>query len=286
MEHKMPFKYYNKHESKTMSSGNAVTLQVPVYGTIHNIALRFTTSAGADCTEAQIRSEVGNVRLTFNGRDIVNCTAARLYDLYEVLGTEVQEYQGIAGVMELNLARLLFNNPSTRDNFAFGTADLQTIQVTVTAGTLTNVSAVQVVTGRTAENRKLGAYGKFIDYPISFNTTGDHTVDTLPRDPDSAYAVVMAYMGASGTITDGELRVNNVTVQEKLPANLNKLFLSNNRLAVPSGYYVYGINDGQDSTLIAMAGVTDLRFIQTFSVAPGAAGYVLSALTINGIVNK
>lgn len=278
-------KTFNLHEVKPLTSNQQATIQIPVYGTIHNMILRFATASAA-ATEAEIRAQIGNIRLTFNGRDIVNTTAARLFDLYEALGAQVQENLGVAGNLELNIGRLLFELPEIRDNFAYGTADLTTIQVSVTAGTLTTIVSVQGITGRTNENRLLGAHSKFIDYPQSFNATGDHTVDTLPRDPDSAYAAILTNSGASGTITHGEVRVNNTTVQERLPRDTNQLVLSSNRFAQPTGYYFYCFNDTASGSLLPMQGITDLRFITTFSVAPGAAGYVHSALTFNGIISN
>lgn len=279
----MGIKTTQLHETKPLTSGQQVTLQVPVYGTIHNMMLRFTNAAGAVSTEAQIRAEIGNIRLTFNGKDVVNTTAARLYDMYEALGNNVYNNLGSNGNIELNLGRLIFTDPVARDALGFGTADITTIQVTVTAGTLTNIQAVQAITARDNVARVLGAYAKYIDYPQSFNATGDHTVDTLPRDPDSAYIGVLTSNGASGTITFGEVRVNNVTIQERQPRDTNELVLSSNRFAQPTGYYAYIFNDGSQGAILPMSGVTDLRFITTFSVAPGAAGYVKSALTINGM---
>ena len=276
----MGMKTTNVHEAKTLTSNTVSTLQIPAYGKIQSLFLRFTTGAGADNTEAEIRAQVGNIRLTINGRDIVNCTAARLYDLYEVMGPNATVPAGTNGVLELNIGRLVFTDPQVRDLFGFGTADVTSIQVQVTAGTLTTVASVQAFTARQAINENLGTYCRFIDYPQSFNSTGDHTVDTLPREINSDYLAVMASTGASGTITFGECRVNNATVIERTPLNVNAVFLSNDRLAQPSGYYVYHFADGSLFGRLPMQGVTDLRFITTFSVAPGAASYVMSALTV------
>lgn len=279
----MPILTSQNHETKPLTSGQQATLQIPVYGTIHNLILRFATAAGAAATEAQIRAEVGNIRLTFNGRDIVNTSVSRLFDLYEALGNRVAVNAGVAGNVELNLARLMYTLPEVQMFFGFGTQDVNTIQVSVTAGTLTNVASVQAITTRDNIARILGAHGTFIDYPQSFNATGDHTVDTLPRDQDSAYGIVLVDDGASGTITFGEVRVNNVTITERCPSDTNQLKLSSVNLIQPSGYFVHGFNDGSQNALLPMSGVTDFRVITTFSVAPGAAGYVITPLAIKGI---
>lgn len=276
----MTLKTTNRHEQRSVSSNSVTTLQVPIGGKLHSIMLRFSTSADADVTEAAIRAEIGIIRLTVNGKDLVNASATKILDLYEALGRQVSENTGVASVLELNVGRLVYTDPDARELFGLGTADVQSIQVSVTGGTLSTIANVQCFTTRTAENQKLGAYMKFINYPVNFNSTGDHTMDTLPRDADSAYLAVLADAGASGTMTHGEVRTGTVTLKERVPAAVNKLAISNDRLVTPSGYFVYAFMDTSLFTRLQMAGINDLRFIQTFSVAPGAAGYNLSALTV------
>lgn len=268
------------HEQKPLTTGQITTLQIPTGQKIQSCTLYFTTAAGAAAAEADIRSELGNVRLTINGKDIVNATTIRILDMQEALGTRVGTAAGIAGAVELNLGRLLFVDPVARDFVGWGTADVSSIQVQITAGTLVNVANVQAITQRSPVSEVFQNYCKFISYPQSFNSTGDHTVDTLPRDLDSSYLAVQIDDGASGTITNGEVRVNGVTITEKLPANANAQFNSNKGYQAVSGYYNHFFTDGTISARLPMPGVTDLRFIQTFSVAPGAASYTVTPLTL------
>lgn len=276
-------KVIQAHETKTLTSSTNSTIQVPVGGKLHNIMLRFATSADADVTEAAIRAEIGNIRLTVNGVDLVNATAAKLLDMYEALGLNVGVNAGVASVLELNLGRLLFTDPVTRDLFGIGTANVQTVQIQVTAGTLSTIANVRAFTSREMVAENLGIFSKFINYPRSFNATGQDTFDTLPRDPDASYMVVLSDAGASGTQTYGEIRANNISVKDPIPRAVNGLSLSNDRLQQPSGYFVYGFNDGNLKTRLPMVGVNDLRFINTFSVAPGAAGYNMSVLTVHNL---
>lgn len=272
------------HDTKPLVTNQQTTIQVPVYGTIQSLVLRFTESSGAPAAVADIRSEITNIRLTFNGREVVNVTPARLFDFYAHLANHVAVPAGNVGNLELCIGRLLYDTPEVRDAFGWGTENIQTIQVQITSGTLVNVANAQVISARTAEQRVLGSHFRFIDFPQSFNATGDHTVDTLPRDPDSAYALVMTDDGTAGTITFGECKVNNNTVFDRIPRDTITQFLSNNRYAHTAGYYIYSFSDGAGGTLLPMSGVTDLRFKTTFSVAPGAGGYTMAALTLNGIV--
>lgn len=267
------------HEQKTLSSSQITTLSIPSGGKIQSFCAAFFTAAGALVTEAQIRSEITNLRLTLNGKDIINASPVQILDLYEALGVRVESPAGLAGVVELNIGRLLFVDPVLKDVFGFGTADVSSIQLQVTAGTLSAIASVQAVTERSPINEVLGVYCKYINYGISFNSTGDNTVDTLPRDTDSSYLALMIDDGASGTITHNEIRVNSNTIREKLLIGVNDLFNSNKGYAQPSGYYAVMFADGTLKGQLPMRGVVDLRVITTFSVAPGAGGYSIAALT-------
>lgn len=276
----MGIKYISAHESKPLTSGAQATLQVPVGGKIHGFQLHFTTSGGANVTEAAIRAEIGTIRLTVNGKDVVNASAIKILDLYEVLGRNVNDNTAVASVLELNVGRNVYTDPAQRDLFGIGTNDVQSIQVQITAGTLSTIANVQIYTLREPVNENLGVYMRFINYNISYNATGDHSYDTMPRDSDSSYLAVMADAGASGTMTHGEVRLGSTTLKQRVPAAVNTLINSTDRYATPSGLYVYSFMDGNVLTRLPMKDVDDLRFVQTFSVAPGAAGYNMSALTV------
>lgn len=277
------------HQQLANTTSQTTTLQIPTGGKIHDIFLRFTTSAGAISTEAQIRADItGNIRLSFGGIDMVNVPMARLLDIYKIMGSRVGKASTlVAGVLNLNLARIFYDDPKAKDLFGIGTAGVTNIQVQIGCGTIANANNVQTFTTRTAENEAMGTYGKLIDYPRNFNATGDDTVDTLPRNINSAYLALFVNAGASGVITTNEVRVNGQIIREKTPKEVNSLMNSN-----------YGFNsDGADSAgegvympvifahgaldaYLPMKNVTDLRFVTNFSTAPGSGGYYLTPLTL------
>lgn len=273
-------KTFSKHENRTLSSSNNQTLQIPTGGKLHSICLYFKTAAGAAATEAQIRAEIANLRLTVGGRDIVNAPVAKILDAYEALGSNVHNNVAVAGCVELNLGRLIYTDPGLRDLFGIGTMDVSSIQVQVQAGTLSGIASVESYTEREPVNEGMGTYCRFIDYQQSFNSTGDHTVDTLSRDPSTSYLALMVSTGASGVITQSAVKVGQVTLREDVPLNVNKLFLSNNRMEQPTGYFIHGFTDGTVTARLSMQGVPDMRIVTNFSTAPGAASYSVTALTV------
>lgn len=280
----MGTKNHASHESKALSSNGISTLNIPVGGKIHSMVLRFATGADADATVAAIKSEISNIRLTINGKDIINASPTKLYDLYATLGQNINTGAGINGVLELNIGRLVYTDPAVRNLFGFGTNNVQTIQISVTAGTLSTIASVRCFTERSSDTENLGMYCRFINYVVSFNSTGDHTMDTMPRDPDSRYLAVLTDGGASGTITDSEVKLSQVSAREKAKASVNAQIVSNNRFAQQTGYFAHLFMDGALDSGLPMVGVSDLRFINTFSVAPGAGGYNQSALTVVNLV--
>jgi hypothetical protein len=138
---------------------------------------------------------------------------------------------------------------------------------------------VQLITGREDKVENLGTYVTMIDYQQNFNATGDHTVDTLPRDLNQSYLMVMCDDGASGAISHGECRINNLTIRERLPISVNAMAVDMTGLQQPSGYYVYNFTDGGLKSRLPMNGVKDLRFLNTFTTAAGAGGYVMTAVS-------
>lgn len=273
-------KYRIAHESKPLTSSTSATLQIPAYGKIHALALNFTTGAGAAVTEAAIRSEIANIRLTINGVDHVNCTPAQILDLYEHLSVNVASPAAVAGAVELNVGRLIYTDPATRDLFGFGTANVESIQIEVRAGTLSTIANVQAHSERSTAKENLGVRCRYLNYVRNFNATGDDTFDTLPRDPEASYLTLMVSNGASGTITNGQVKVDNVTIKDPAPQAVNNLFNSNNRYAAVAGYYHYDFIDGSVNSRLPMLGVNDFRITSTFSVAAGAAGYNITALSV------
>lgn len=276
-------KIKQKHENISLASSATRTLQIPAGGKIQSCVLYFKTGAGAAAAEADIRSELSNIRVSAGGKDIISCTFIQLLDLYESLGTEVHTNTAVDGCVELNLGRLIYNDPAVRDIFGWGTKDVNSIQVQITAGTLVNVASFEAYTERqfgAAADEVLGTYCRFISYPQTFNSTGDHQVQTLPRDTNTSYLALLVDDGASGTIAEASVKIGSVTLTDKVPLNVNKQFLSNNRMEQPSGYYVHAFCDGSLLERMPMAGVNDFSVTHNFSVAPGAAGYAIAALTV------
>lgn len=268
------------HESKSITAGSILTYNVPSFDTIDDIILEFFDS-GAPATKVDILAAVGKIALNINGEQVVNLPLARLYDIYASLGQEVT--QNITNSIGLNIGRYLFKDPVTEDYFAYGCANVQTIQVQVYLNaTVQGLTDCQVTTIRRAVNSPLGAYIKLINYPQTMNTTGISTVDTLPRDSNEAYLSIMAHNGG-GKISQGECVMNGNSIIDPISQALDDYIVNARGLSAVDNVFNYSFSDGSIKGILPMIGVTELRLKTTFSKAPENGNYDLVAVSIRNV---
>lgn len=268
------------HESKTAQSGTILTYNVPSFDTIDDIIVQFLNN-GAPAALANIKAAVGKIALNINGEQVINVPFTRLCDVYSSLGVEVT--QNLVNCLGLNIARYLFKNPDNEDYFAWGCANIQTIQLQIYLNsTITGVTDCQVSTIRRSFNSTLGSYIKVINYPQTMSSTGISTVDTLPRDSNEAYLQIMAHNGG-GVIADGECVVNGNSIIDPISQSLNDYIVNARGLAAVAGIFNYSFNDGSIKGILPMQGVTELRLKTDFSIAPTSGTYDLVAVSIRNV---
>lgn len=275
----MPVTTTQNNEEQPLNSNQNGTLSVPKGGKITSFCLHFKKADGSTPTEAEVRAEIGNIRLTLAGQDVINADINQILDFYESLGNRISLYDNM-GVVELNFGKLLYISPALRDAFGFGTKDIPNIQVQISAKTLSAIASVQVVTERLPVDENLGTHCRFIDYKQSFTGSGKHTVDTLPRPVDQGYLSLLISDGATGVIKSSELKVNTLVIREDLDANVNKVFNGSKGVKSVAGYYNMLLADGDMGGILPMKGVNDIRVITDFSNPVGADGYSIAVLSV------
>ncbi len=275
------------------TSSQTTTLQVSTGGKIHQLFLRWNDVSNVTSTITEIRAEItGNIRLSFGGIDVVNVLAARLLDIYMTLGARAGKTATLtAGGMPLNLAPLFYDDPKARDLLGMGTANVNNIQVQIGNGTIDDCGTVQVFTTREAINENLGTYGKIVDYPRNYNSAAQDTLDTLPRNLNSAYLALFINAGASGVISYSEIRVNAAPIREQVPFHTNTMMNATHGWdtaaadsAGEGAYFAHVFCDGALDQYLPMKNVADLRCLTTFTTAPGAGGYVATPITLENFL--
>lgn len=269
-----------QHDSKPVNKAAVLTYTIPSFEVIDDIVLEFK-NAGAAAAKANILTSINKIALAINGEQVINCKLSQLYDVYASLGQEVT--QNINNVIGLNIGRYLFKDPVTEDYFAYGCANVQTIQLQVyCAATVTDVTDLSISTIRRNFKANLGSYIKIINYPQNMNSTGISSVDTLPRDANEAYLSIMANAGG-GTISQGECVVNGNNIYDPMTAAENDYIVSARGLAPVSGTFNYSFSDGSIKSILPMQGVTELRLKTTFSATPTSGSYDLLAVSIRNV---
>lgn len=270
-----------QHDTKAVTNGAVLTFTIPSFEVIDDIILEFTNS-GAAATKSNILTSIGKIALAINGEQVINCPITLLYNLYASLGQEVS--QNINNVIGLNIARYLFKDPVTEDFFAYGCANVQTIQLQVyCSASVKSVTDLSVSTIRRNFQSNLNSFIKVINYPQSMNSSGISSVDTLPRDSNEAYLSIMATAGAGGTITTGECVVNGNNIFDPMSQAENDYIVSARGLAPVAGVFNYSFSDGSIKSILPMQGVTELRLKTTFSAAPTSGSYDLLAVSIRNV---
>ncbi len=270
------------HDTKPVTAGAVLTYNIPSFSTIDDLILRFTNS-GAAATQTNIVAAIGKIALNINGEQIINCMLSELYDLFEMLGNQVQE-TALSNVVSLNLGRLIFKLNADKDYFAWGCQNIQTIQLQVYCNsTVTGVTDLEISTERRSFDSSLSSVIKVINYPQSMSSTGISSVDTLPRDSNDGYLAILANSGTGGAISMGECVVNGNTIVDPT-AKATMDYVNQTRGYKPlTNYFNYLFADGSGRGVLPMTGVTELRLKTTFTTAPTTGTYDLLAVSIKNL---
>lgn len=269
------------HESKSCSASQILTYSIPVFDTVDDILIQGLNS-GAPATLANMKAAIGKIALAINGEQVINVPFTRLCEVYNSLGVEVT--QNLVNCIGLNIARYLFKDANNEDFFAWGCADIQTIQLQIYLNSsITGLTDIQVSTIRRSVNLPLGSYIKVINYPQTMTSTGISTVDSLPRnDSREAYLEILANNGG-GVISQGECVMNGVSIFDPITQSLNDYLVNTRGLAAVSGNFNYSFSDGSIKGALPMQGVTELRLKTTFTTAPTNGTYDLVAVSIRNV---
>ncbi|GHU01494.1 hypothetical protein FACS1894186_4310 [Alphaproteobacteria bacterium] len=280
----MQLKKLNKHESKSAVAGSILTYQIPVYGTIDDIFLRFT-NAGVPSTLANILAGIGRVSLTINGEQVINTKLSRIYDIYALLGRQVVQPAAMGNVISLNLARLMYLSPANEDYFSLGDVGVSTVQLQINIeAEMEGITDIELITERRDVHQPIMSMLKVITYPQAMSAAGISTVDSLPRDPNEGYLSILVHNGG-GVISDGEASINGTTIIDPISKQVMDYVANQRGAGALANYLNYYFADGSARALLPMSGINDLRLKTRFTTAPPAGEYELIAISMRGVPN-
>lgn len=266
-----------------LTSGQMQTLNIPVFGTIEDVLAKFMLNTGAGATLAAIKAQIANIELNINGTPIVSGSPTDILAFYAMLQQRVGVPAGVDGLVDCYPLNKIYSGPNNRMGLGIGTGKINSIQLKITAGTLTTITSVGAFIGRLDITRDFGVHGRLITYPrTNFNSIGTDNLTTLPTDDDSAWLLAMIAEDATGVVASGQAKVNNKLYTDTLPRDAAGLSLSAVQLKQPDDYFVYNWTDGSPESAISMKGVTSVQLNTTFSVAP-TNGYNVLLATLHGL---
>lgn len=255
----------------TITASNTFAVLLPVGPTYKNIMLE-PTIAGVAATVAQMRAQIGTVRLRVNGRAIYELPATDILDNNTWHG-----YPATAGLLPLFQTFDWVRTVPALENLAWGTANIDslTLEVTMLAGaTIDKIVASGLVV---PEARQLAYVVEAHQFTFAPAGAGTFEIATLPKG--NGDLLELHFSGA--VVTAAEVKINGVSFQDctNLVAHNN---LTNFGERVPVANYTHfdftAFSNMIDDRIPLGSFVQDFRVILTVS---GAGTVLANMFTLN-----
>lgn len=256
-----------------IAANTVATVRIPTSGTHYGLILNCLQAAGTAQTVANMKTAITNLVLRHNGEQIMEGSATLFLDLQKYY---FDSYTGgaanVNGILPIPFAPQHFNNFEERRLFAVGTADIQTMTLDISLGTLTTLSSIEVYSEVTPEIRPRGQHIRINKYPQSFATTGDQEIPTLPylNQPTVGYKALHIELGTNpGVAAYATLKVGNYAIHDQIKTAVNTV-ISNFCRRTPQAAY-YHIDLGKNNAItsfLPMNGVQDFRVVVNWTTQP------------------
>lgn len=271
----IPFQFYRKQAgAKGVQSNGIATADIPAVGRHYAYVFEFKTAAGAALTQAQIKSEVSEIRVKINGEVIVEASPAFLFArhnyYYTNLGAPVND-----GVLILPWHAPQLDTAAQRAFYPLGTEDVRDITVEFVTGTLTNLAVIDVYVSSTNERTILGPHLRIKKHPQTFNTTGEQVISDLPFGPDQALLAYHIGLGTTpGVLKEVSLIGDNVQLLDRVTLPVQTAMLELGGRTLQADYFPidYGVNNefmGYFRFVRNGRLIQDWRQILNWSTSPG-----------------
>lgn len=283
------FKKAIGHDKKVIEANGIVNFNIPAYGIIDNIMLEFW-NGDKIATRADAMKAIGQTELTVEQTRLIDVNLSDIDELRSSMGVKVQSASA-AGIFELCIQKYCFDLVEVQKYFSIGTAIIPSgganvigagIQLALHVNAdITGVSHVKLYTVRRAGDKLFNssAYLKFLQHPQNFDGTGEHKVQTLPRNQTDAYLGIIID-AKDGVIAGGEISVDSEKMIHKIGTKTNKYLQNLREFEQLDGQLLHMFADGSIAAGIPMAGVTDLDVTTEFSTAPASKNYRILSLTM------
>lgn len=200
----------------TIAANAVLTSELPKSGTYYGLPLSML-DGGVDETVAEIIAEVSEVRISVNGVDILEASAATIISLYSYYhgGFNASE---LAGVLPIRFARDHMPINAQAEVFGLGMVGVNSFILEITmGGTVNDIDQIQVRAEKRDIDQPMGQHVRLQKFPRVFPSTGLQEVTDLPIE---ANAGVLAFhieydssaMTSPTLLTDVSVIVNDTEV--------------------------------------------------------------------------
>lgn len=252
-----------------IEDGGRPVVDIPRSGIYHGLFLVCRKAASALMTEAEIETDISNIRIRIDGDQKFDLTAAVLFDLHRYWFAKYGAYT-IAGQIPIWLTRPHLQFAAERSLLAWGTKDVNSFTLEMDlAASLSALVTVELWAMVESGSRELGRHLCVSKNPRSYAGTGIHQVSDMDYgDPDNLILVDHITEG-SGTIDDVTVRLNKSDVNQEVPAALVAMLGRDVGRTVQSGYYSvdYAVFNDRAGYLPS-GGLSNLQYDINFSVQP------------------
>ena len=190
-------------DPQNVVAGQRATVRLPVGNTYNMLFIRAKT-AGADMTEAQMKSMLGDVRLLIDGDLKIEASATELLDLAKYYGVTIQN-----GVLPVIFSRPWQRSIVGEDVLSYGTADVSTMDLTVDIDSGATTPTLELYAIQ-SQGTPLGQHCVIKRHSRTVSATGEVEEANLPRGDFG----LMALHLTTDAVSTVEVRANERKAHE------------------------------------------------------------------------
>lgn len=218
----------------SVGAGQRATLDLPVgKWKYHQIRPVYGTATAGGANRTNVEAELTRLALSVNGKEQVVYSSAQLLRLHEFRGRAFH-----TGQVPLFLGQPWLATPPGQDALGWGTADVQTLQLTIdiAAGATSPTLKANIVVEEKQE--PMSAIAKLRRVTLPVTATGTQIFTSLPRDNN--IAAIWLFPNATTDINEARVLVDQKEVYRATTAEM-QAFMEDagetGRWATPAGAF-------------------------------------------------
>ncbi len=198
----------------SVAAGATAAIDLPVTDIYHSLRLNYGTSTAGGPTQANMESEITEIRVKVNGVVQRTMSAAQLFALNAYHGIPVND-----GFLPIYFSEPWRRSAQGEDSLAWGMADVETFQVEVDIAAGATNPTLSATAVKEAASRAMGPIVKWRRFRVPVAAVGVVNVSTLPKN-DAYYAL----HAISGNVSDVTVKVDEREVFQATAANASAYY--------------------------------------------------------------